>query len=273
MTGGRDVYSAGKHFAWRHVVLCLGCLVIAVALCFPAHGFQPPDNIAAKEELPIEGVSIVRTEQGDTYIVSKDGRYIFQGRLYDVWNGMEIDSAEKLERYADRVDLDHIGVSDDKLFAFALGSGDKEVHVFVDPYCPHCHELVKQIRASDELRESYLFRVVVAPISSQKSTNRARKLAALAQQNATQAVEAFVNNTYPEGKVEQEGFPGVEYNLLVARALSIQSVPYLVAPDGRIEKGRPGDLAAFLRSGKPGSKNEPDQQAPSTCQGSSCSVD
>ena len=27
----------------------------------------------------------------------------------------------------------------------------------------------------------------------------------------------------------------------------IQSVPYLVAPDGRIRTGRPKDLAAFLR--------------------------
>ena len=228
--------------------LCLGCLAFFFALyCSTAIGIQPQDNIVSKEELPIEGVSIVRTKQGDTYIISNDGRYIFQGRLYDVWNGEEIDSAEKLKRLSDRVDLDHIGVSEDKLFAFDLGSGEKEVHVFVDPYCPHCHKLVKQIRASDELRESFLFRVVVAPISSQKSRNRARKLAALARQNATQAIEAFVNNTSPEGKVEQEDFPGVEYNLLVARALSIQSVPFLVAPDGRIEKGRPRNLAAFLR--------------------------
>ena len=239
----RDEYKVFGKLLWASVFL----LMLTAADLTAAFGVQPPDNITAKEELPIEGVSIVRTEQGDTYIISNDGRYIFQGRLYDVWNGEEIDSAEKLKRLSDRVDLDHIGVSQDKLFAFDLGSGAKEVHVFVDPYCPHCNKLVKQIRASGELRESYLFRVVVAPISSKESRNRARKLAALAKQNATQAVEAFVTNTYPEGKVEQEGFPGVEYNLLVARALSIQSVPFLVAPDGRIEKGRPRNLAAFLR--------------------------
>ena len=264
--------SAHKRPAWMQIVLCLACLMATVALCSPVYGFQPPDNLAAKEELPIEGVSIVRTKQGDSYIISNDGRYIFQGRLYDVWNGEEIDSAKELERLSDRVDLDHLGVREDRLFSFHLGSGEKEVHVFVDPYCHHCRELVKQIRASDELRESFLFRIVVAPISSQESRNRARKLVALAQRNATQAMEAFVDNTSPKGKVEEKDFPALEYNLLVARALSLQSVPFLVAPDGRIHKGRPKDLAAFLRSGKPTSNNEPKQQAPSTCQ-DSCSVD
>ena len=39
-------------------------LALTVAQYSVALGFQPPDNIVTKKELPIEGVNIVRTEQG-----------------------------------------------------------------------------------------------------------------------------------------------------------------------------------------------------------------
>ncbi|MCF8030675.1 MAG: hypothetical protein K9K39_07250 [Desulfohalobiaceae bacterium] len=224
---------------------------MAVAtLCFPTYGLQPPDNIVSKKELPIKGINLVRTEQGNTYFISKDGRYIFQGRLYDVWNGEEIDSAKELERFSDRVDLDHLGVRKEKLFSLNLGSGEKEVHVFVDPRCHHCRELVKHIRDSGELRESYVFRVVISPISSKQSRNRARKLRQVAQRNATRALDAFVDNTDPDIELKDKSYPELEYNILLAKALSIESVPFLVSPDGRIRTGRPEDLAAFLRPEK-----------------------
>ncbi len=230
------------------IFLCLACLVTVTVSFIPVHGMKPPNEIVAKESLPIEGVNIVRTKQGDTYFVSDDGRYIFQGRLFDVWNGEEIESAKELKRLSDRVDLDHIGVDRDRLFAFDLGQGDKEVYIFVDPFCPHCHDLVKDIRGSPKIRESYAFRVVVAPLSSERSRNRARKLAELQKRNATRALDAFVSQSDADIDIEGKDFPKLEYNLLVSRALSIQSVPYLVAPDGRIRSGRPKDLAAFLRS-------------------------
>jgi len=239
----RGEYKVFGKLLWASVFL----LMLTAADLTAAFGVQPPDNITAKEELPIEGVSIVRTEQGDTYIISNDGRYIFQGRLYDVWNGEKIDSVEKLERFSDRVDLDHLGVRKKKLFAFNLGSGDKEVHVFVDPRCHHCRELVKDIRNSGDLLQSHVFRVVVSPISSEQSRTRARKLRQVAQQNATRALDAFVANTVPDIELKDQSYPQLEYNILLAKALSIQSVPFLVSPDGRIENGRPSDLTAFLR--------------------------
>ena len=110
------------------------------------------------------------------------------------------------------------------------------------------HTLLEQFPSSGELRKSYLFRVLVAHIFSKRSRNRARKLAELQKRNATRALDAFVSQSDPDIDIEGKDFPKLEYNLLVSRALSIQSVPYLVAPDGRIRTGRPKDLAAFLRS-------------------------
>lgn len=222
-------------------------LALTVVQHSVALGFQPPNNIVTKKELPIESVNIVRTEQGNTYFISNDGRYIFQGRLYDVWNGEQIDSVEKLERFSDRVDLDHLGVRKEKLFSLNVGSGEKEVHVFVDPRCHHCRKLVRDIRSSGELRESHVFRVVITPVSSEQSRNRARKLWQVAQQNATRALDAFVANTVPDIELKDQSYPQLEYNILLAKALSIKSVPYIVSPDGRIRTGRPRHLEDFLQ--------------------------
>ncbi len=221
-------------------------LILLSAAPLSAFEFIPPTQIVSKDKLPIKDLNLIRTKQGLTYLISSDSRYVFQGGLMDVWNGTQITSVKELNDLSDHINFDYIGIEPDKMFTLNLGSGDKKVFIFADPNCSICHTLVAKIRDSKLILSRFHVRAVITPMLKETSLPKANKLAVMAKKNSSDAISAFISNTVDITDCPDKKQAGINYNLLVAKALSIHNFPYMINPQGRIHIGMPDDIYIFL---------------------------
>ncbi len=227
-------------------------LLLAIALFLPSpslvQAFQltPPRNIVHKQKLPLKDLNFIRTKEGITYLISDDGRYVFQGALFDVWNGEQIESIGEMNNLTDRVSFNYIGVKPERMFTLDLGTGPKDAFVFADPNCSICHKLIRDIRDSKLIKKNYRIRIVITPVLKKSSMEKSKKLAGLAEKDQVLAVNTFIENSFDNIKATEDSNDKIDYNLLVAKALSIRNFPYLVNPKGLMHIGIPEDIYLFL---------------------------
>lgn len=229
------------------IILLLSCLSLSFAQSGPG-GFQfiPPSNIISKERLPIKQLNLIRTQSGRTYLISSDARYVFQGNLVDIWNGVRIRSVQQLNALSDRINFKQIGVEPDKMFSLDQGTGPAPVYIFVDPNCSVCHKLLAKIRDSKLILNRFNVKAIVTPMMSPTSLIKAKQLALTAKDSPEKALSALIDNTIDTSVDPDITVDGVQYNQLVAKALSINNFPYIVNPRGRIFIGLPDDIYLFL---------------------------
>jgi len=205
-------------------------------------------GISGMQRLPVSGMQMV--EAGERVLfVSANGRYVFTGPAWDLWHGAKLQTLDEAARFAERIDLTRLGLDPAALGALDLGTGDRDVVVFVDPRCPHCRRLMDQLPS---LGEGYRFRLVPLPVLGPESETAVVRLACLAEQDPSAARDALLAETFeqipaPTGTCGQA--PS-QRALVTAQLLGIAGVPYLIAPDGRLEQGVPEDLDAWLEGNK-----------------------
>ncbi len=226
-------------------VLVIALFVTSTTLV-QAFQLTPPRNIVHKQKLPLKELQFIRTKEGLTYLISPDGRYVFQGALFDVWNGEQIESIGEMQAFSDRVRFDYIGVKTDRMFTLDLGAGNKDAFVFADPNCGVCHKLIREIKDSKLILKNYRIKIVITPVLKKSSLDKTRKLASIAKEDQALAVNAFIENSFDNITATEEMNDKIDYNLLVAKALSIRNFPYLVNPQGRMQIGIPEDIILFL---------------------------
>ncbi len=201
-------------------------------------------GIRGMQRLPVAGVQMV--EAGERVLfVSDNGRYVFTGPAWDLWHGAKLETLEAGTRLASRVDLKRLGLDPTGLGALDLGNGSSEVVVFVDPRCPHCRRLLEMLPA---LAGRYRFRLVPLPVLGPDSETAVVRLNCLAERDPTAAREALLAGNAdqlpaPEGTCGQAP---AQRALVTAQLLGIAGVPYLIAPDGRLQQGVPANLEAWL---------------------------
>jgi len=214
-----------------------GLVVLAVGPVW-AQSQTPLGAITKMQQLPITGVNIVESDKG-TFFVSANGRFVFKGPIYDMWNGQPISTMAEVENIVNRLDLKKIGVNLEDLATLTLGKGPREVVVFVSPDCPHCHKVMEQ---AVPLGEQYTFRLVLLPIGP-KALPLAKKVWCAGPEKGLPALLEQKYDGLPEGQCD---LTPMQKTLVVARVLSIPSVPFLIRDDGQTYKGAPGDLAGWL---------------------------
>lgn len=211
----------------------------------PAMASAMPDlssaNIQAMTALPVQSLQAVQTEQRLLFL-SENGRYVIDGTLYDTWSRESLTSVSAIQAATQRIDLAGLGLNLDDLLTFTLGNGEQEVVVFVDPRCPHCHHLLQE---ASKLVESYRFVIVPIPVLGASSEEDVRRLAcasdsdAALQQLLTGDFSALPQQTHCSlGKLQR--------TLISAQLLGVEGVPFVIAPDGRVTRGRPANLGAWL---------------------------
>jgi thiol:disulfide interchange protein DsbC len=201
-------------------------------------------GIRGMQRLPVAGVQMV--EAGERVLfVSDNGRYVFTGPAWDLWHGAKLETLEAGTRLAARIDLKRLGLDPAALGALDLGSGEREVVVFVDPRCPYCRRLLEQLPA---FTEQYRFRLVPLPVLGPESETAVVRLNCLAERDPAAAREALLAGSAdqlpkPEGTCGQAP---AQRALVTAQLLGLAAVPYLIAPDGRLQQGVPANLEAWL---------------------------
>jgi len=103
-------------------------------------------NIEGLKALPIYGLSMVKAV-GKTFFMSDNGRFVITGTLLDVWNRVAMTELDQVDQIANRIDLSKMKLKIDDLGPITFGSGKAQVVVFVDPRCPYCGKVQKQMEA------------------------------------------------------------------------------------------------------------------------------
>jgi len=224
------------------------CLAIAATPALadtdqPAPAQAP--SIARMARLPVTGIQVVETTDGELLFLSDNGRYALRGPALDLWHGVRLVSFEETLRLARRIDLGRLKLDVGDLGAIDLGEGP-EVVVFVDPLCPHCAALYAELQT---LLGTYRFRLVPIPVLGEPSQRAVLALACLSGSDPGKAREALLANQ-SAGLLAPSADCGqgtAQRALIAAQILGIRGTPFLIAPDGRLRQGRPEDLAAWLR--------------------------
>jgi len=201
-------------------------------------------GIRGMQRLPVAGVQMV--DAGERVLfVSDNGRYVFTGPAWDLWHGAKLETLDEGARLAARVDLKRLGLDPTSLGAIDLGNGKEDVVAFVDPRCPHCRSLLEKLSDPAEL---YRFRLVPLPVLGHDSETAVVRLDCLTESDPDAARKALLAGSV-EALPEAVGTCGqapAQRALVTARLLGIRGVPYLIAPDGRLQQGVPADLKAWL---------------------------
>ncbi|WP_288987651.1 DsbC family protein [uncultured Pseudoalteromonas sp.] len=195
------------------------------------------------QDLPIKDIMLVKTKTGQTYFVSKNGRFVFQGKLIDTWFRRTIDELGEARR-AHRVPLDKMGVKIDELATFTFGNTDlpKQATVFVDPNCGYCAALFNRLAQSPE---KYHMDFVLTPILGQQSIQDATRLHCAADRK--KAMKDLMNKTkFATETVKDCDITAVNKGAIVLGLVEARGVPFLIREDGLTLGGLPSDIDAWL---------------------------
>lgn len=223
-------------------------------------------KIEGMKALPINGLQMVKAG-GRTFFMSNNGRFVITGTLMDVWNRVVVTELDQIDQIASRIDLAKMKLKIDDLGPVSYGTGKEQVVVFVDPRCPYCSKVQKQMEA---LKAHYTFKLVSVPVLGPESQHLVMKLGCQLQTPAKdKAREALLHQVYDslpseiDAKCDREP---MQRALVTAHLFGIEAVPFLIAPDGRTFKGAPENLADWLANkpastANPARPNEPTAQA------------
>uniref|UniRef100_UPI00402B405E DsbC family protein n=1 Tax=Methylomonas sp. PHL2-19 TaxID=3438878 RepID=UPI00402B405E len=204
--------------------------------------------INAMKALPIDGFNMVEAG-GETYFISRNGRFAFKGQLMDTWSKTPITRIEQVDSVMNRIPLADMKLNIDELGPVLVGKGKTPVVVFVDPQCRYCKKLQQQLPA---LADRYTFKIIPIAVLGPESTILVNKIECLLQtKDKEKATTALLNQDYA-GLPEQ--LPGscdkepMQKAVITSAILGLTAVPFVIAQDGRTHKGAPDDLAGWLNS-------------------------
>lgn len=200
-------------------------------------------DIEGIQELPVKELMLVKTKAGETYFISKNGRFVFQGTLIDTWFRKTIDDLSEA-RTAHRVPLEKMGVNKDDLAILTFGNKDipKQASIFVDPHCGVCTALFKMVSQSPE---KYHFDFILAPIFGERSKTTISKLHCAADEN--KAVMDLLHKTSLVTEMKPQcDTSKINNSLIVMNLLEGKGTPFFVRADGLTLNGIPSDLDTWL---------------------------
>lgn len=201
-------------------------------------------------------IRAIKATDGKIMYLVDNGRFAFVGKMFDVWNRQELSTIEEIADAVQKINLDRMGFKLDRVNHISVGQGAKHITIFVDPQCGWCHRLMGEINAKPELMKDYTFDFVVVPVLGDRSTQLAKKLYCANTESDEVKYKALTGGARTIEALEQKADEDCDLEVFnqtrtVAQAVGVQSVPMLIAHDGRWERGKPHDLMAFLEPPKP----------------------
>lgn len=243
----------------RQTCLLLAPLLV-ISTAFAANPPKPPvSDIAAgllsikidgMQDLPISGLKMVKSGE-QTVFMSSNGRFAFYGgKLMDIWTQQEIKELADIDNIANRIDLSRMKLKADDLGPVTFGKGKDPVLVFIDPRCPYCGKVMKDLQA---LQNQYTFNLVMIPVLGPESQNIVVQLACQWGSSEPKAKESVRDRLL---KQDYTGLPNeapqscnkepLQKAIVTAKLFDLKGVPFLIAPDGRTHSGAPESLADWL---------------------------
>lgn len=208
-------------------------------------------EVESVSRLPVTGLTMAKAG-GMLFFMSDNGRYAIMGadiKLVDTWNAKILRDPTEAGKYASKVDIARLGVDINELNVVTIGTGGKQVVVFIDPECPYCKTMISQMPA---LASEYTFKVVPLPLLGEKSNAGVRALACA--KNNDEAVSLLLSGKYGNIKTTETEcniFP-LQKAVVVAKVLGVTAVPYTINHEHVTRRGAVKDLGSYLSKGTTG---------------------
>ncbi|TDX26802.1 thiol:disulfide interchange protein DsbC [Modicisalibacter xianhensis] len=193
-------------------------------------------------ELPIKGMSAVESN-GQILFISANGRFAFSGQMFDLWYKRPVDTMAQVEDALSRIHLQQMGLEPESLNTVTMGTGSREVTIFTDPLCKACHALAEELKA---FADEYTFHFVVIPALGDDSNKLAERFSCA--QSKDEALTALLNGTLATLPIQSDCDTSVyQKTLMASHLMDINGVPFVIADDGRVSRGRPANLHQWLQ--------------------------
>ncbi len=202
--------------------------------------------------IPTNAIHVVQAEDGYTMYIIDNGHFALVGNLVDIWNQKVLTTPDEIQEAISKIDLKRIGFKVENLNHITLGKGKEVVTVFVDPRCGYCHQLMSEINADPMFLKSYTFHFIITPVLGKPSQILSKKLLCTTEtdqkakfdalRGGSRAIDALPMDS--DGVCENED--QLNKTTLIAKAIGLQGVPMVIAPDGRFSRGKPESLKDFL---------------------------
>lgn len=197
------------------------------------------------------GDLIVGEKGGKLHFLSSNGRYVFTGRLVDIWEQKEIRSADDVRATKNKINLKNMGFTPDNLNAFVIGAGNKkEVNIFVDPLCDFCDGLIREAKQIGGSSTDYQFNFIVVPALGEAS-HKLAKAFYCSEEPLGKKVDALLGRSI-EKLTQPASCDSTKYDLTLyaATAVDVTGVPFLIHPSGTPYAGTPSNLMYWLEGKK-----------------------
>ena len=198
------------------------------------------------------GISKVVAVQGsDSKIIymANTGRFVFGGPFFDIWQKKRLRTFEEIEYATTHIPLREMDFDPADMNSVSIGRGQEHVTIFVDVQCGWCHKAMRKIQNSEELLNKYTFDFIVVPVLSDDSEEAGKRLFCSSETDPMRKFESLQEGYEKVMELPQKekcDIKGLRLTKMTQTVLSITSVPFIIAPDGRFSSGYPKDLEKFL---------------------------
>ncbi|WP_177168625.1 DsbC family protein [Thorsellia anophelis] len=198
------------------------------------------------EDMVQIGRGIHAISDGDSIrYMTENGRFILEGTIYDLWQQRLLTGYQDILSAVSTIDLSKLDFDLTALSPIKLGSGKRDVILFIDPYCPYCHQLLKE---ANTLIADYTFWVIALPLLGEKSINAVKSLNC--QPSQQDALEQLLANDISLENANCDSifhYGVIQKRMITAQIFGIASVPFIINHLGRIKQGMPESLAKWLK--------------------------
>lgn len=191
--------------------------------------------------LPMNGL-IFSERNGEVRIISDNGRYIFQGTVYDNWEERQLLDIDDARYSAEHINLPALEIEPEELNPLIYGDGDHWAVAFV---VPGQKESMALIDAAPSLRDDVTFHFVVLP---DERTPARQTVASVCHANPYEAGEAFVAGRLANVPLLDECTGEQLHNrIITAHFFVLHEMPAVVRGDNKVHIGAHEDWASFLK--------------------------
>lgn len=199
-------------------------------------------------ELDVKKIRGFEDTKGRVLYMLDNGRFVFVGDIVDVWAKKKLSTIEEVDKAFNRVDLKAFGFDLSRMNHISWGEGSKHVVAVIDPTCGWCQRLLQEVRNDRQLLKDYTFDFVVVGFLGSKGRDAAKALAcsiapAEAKINAILGGQASLEKLVKASQCDEKKLQDTQ---LAVTAMGVQSVPYIVAHDGRFNRGKPREIRGWL---------------------------
>lgn len=207
-------------------------------------GLETKGQVTGMQELPITKLYFVEAEQG-TYLISSDGRFVFEGTLKDVWHRKTIRTVKDVTE-TQRTPVSNLGFKpEEQLAHFVVGNPDapRQGVAFVDPTSQYTQLFLKTILSNPQSN----WTVVLMPlVGGNQAVDRSLRLWCSVDRKL--ALQDLINGTSISFADIKDGCNDekIIMGMMLTDLFHISSLPHLIREDGLVSKGFPENFKEWF---------------------------